>query len=43
VLAGLDTLYNVKYAWSIEDLYDAIDALDIKDEFEAAVIAQGKR
>lgn len=32
VLAGHDTLVNVKYAWTIDDLFDAHEALDIQEE-----------
>lgn len=34
VLGGLDTLTNVHLYWSIDDLYDAHEALDIKAEIE---------
>ena len=33
-MAGLDTLTNVKYHWTIDDLMDAHEALDIKQEAE---------
>lgn len=33
-MAGLDTLTNVREAWTIDDLYDAHEALDIKEEVE---------
>ena len=34
-MEGLDTLSNVQNVWSITDLYDAHEALDIKAEIEA--------
>jgi hypothetical protein len=33
-LAGLDTLTNIELNWSIDDVFDAHEALDIKNEQE---------
>jgi len=33
-MAGLDTLHNVEINWSIDDVEDAHEALDIKAEAE---------
>ena len=43
VLSGLDTLTNVKYNWSLEDLLQAHEALDIKEELEAAAFERAKK
>lgn len=37
-MAGLDTLTNVRDLWSIDDLLDAHEALDIKDEIERSAV-----
>ena len=42
VLAGLDTLTNVKYSWSIDDLMDSHEALDIQHETEQAAYERAK-
>ena len=41
-MAGLDTLTNVKHHWTIDDLYDAHEALDIKEEMEAEMMESRK-
>jgi hypothetical protein len=33
-LAGLDSLTNIEEKWSVDDLYDAHEALDVKAEME---------
>lgn len=33
-MAGHDSLLNVKYRWTIDDLLDSHEALDIKEEME---------
>ena len=33
-MAGLGTLSNVKNTWTIDDLLDSHEALDIKEEME---------
>lgn len=43
VLAQLDTLVNVKYHWTIDDLMDAHEVLDIKEESERRHMEQAKR
>lgn len=35
VINGLGTLKEVKYDWTIDDLMDAHEALDVKEEIEA--------
>ena len=42
VMAGLDTLTNVKYNWTIDDLFDSHEALDIKYEKEKEQFNRGK-
>lgn len=37
-MAGLDTLTNVKNVWTIDDLHDAHEALDIKEEMETELM-----
>lgn len=34
VIAGYGTLHEVKHLWTIDDLMDAHEALDIKEEAE---------
>ena len=34
VMAGYGTLHEVKYKWEIEELFDALEVLDIKEEAE---------
>ena len=43
VLDGLDTLTNVQEKWSIDDLADAHEALDIKAEAERVAMDRQKR
>lgn len=42
MLAKLDTLTNVKFNWTIDDLFDAHEALDIKDEAERFAMERAK-
>jgi ABC-type uncharacterized transport system substrate-binding protein len=32
VIAGYDTLSEVKYSWNIDDLFDSHELLDMKEE-----------
>jgi hypothetical protein len=34
-MAGFGTLHEVKHQWTIEDLWDAHEACDIKEEAQA--------
>jgi hypothetical protein len=40
VLAGLCTLEEIERSWTLDDLMDAHEALDIKAEWEAKIQAQ---
>lgn len=33
-MAGLDTLINIETKWSLDDLMDGHEALDVKSEIE---------
>lgn len=41
-MAGMATLLQVKKEWTIDDLWDAHELLDIKDEAEAAQLEHAK-
>ena len=42
VLEGLDTLTNVKQAWTLDDLLDAHDALDAKADMESEMMRRAR-
>ena len=42
-MAGLDILTNVQERWSIDDLADAHEALDMKEEAEERVREESER
>lgn len=42
-MAGLDTLTNVQHVWTIDDLMDAHEALDFKEEAERLMMEAAKQ
>lgn len=41
-MAGLATLVEVKHQWSIDDLFDAFDLLDIRAQAESEALQRAK-
>lgn len=42
VLAGMDGLITVQTEWSIDDLFEAHEALDVKQEIEERAVEAAK-
>lgn len=42
-MAGLGTLNEVRRQWSIDDLFDAIDLLELKERAEAEAMARAQK
>jgi len=43
VIAGLDTLTHVQNLWSLDDLVDAHEALDVKSEIEGKMMERARK
>lgn len=42
-MAGLGTLMEVRYQWTIDDIFDAHEALDIREEAERKAIERTRQ